>query len=283
MLTVLALAGALLGQVQGPVKCTVTRVSAQAIVSVQENKPPTLQHALTVTLDVEGLKGTVALSEPEMTHVLDSAGENLIVARKRRPQAIERVMVENMVKMARKMDRGRPPLQVQGVVSRLPARVEKVRGKAECIAAGRVVREKIEPRVMEEAVELVPGVLFQWTKVEEKKGATLYHYEVRVKRSREEGREGLEPVFAGVSLLDADGRKIYESASSEQRVETASEYLHLSRGFHVPASYLKRAAAWEVCVYDGLERVEVTFEAGPLTILTEHVEPRKEPAAVPAE
>ena len=281
MLTVLALAGALLGQVQGPVKCTVTRVSAQAVVSVPENKPPSLQHTLTVTLDVEGLRGTVALSDPEMTHVLDSAGENLIVARKRRPEGVERAMIENMVRAARRMDRGRPPLQVQGVVTRLPAKVEKVKGKAECIAAGRVVREKIEPRVMEEAVELAPGVSFQWTKVEEKKGATMYDYEVRVKRSREEGRKGLEPVFAGVSLLDADGRKIHESTASEQRVETASEYLHLSRGFHVPAAYLKRAAAWEVCVYDGLERVEVTFEAGPLAILTEHVEPRKEPEPNP--
>jgi hypothetical protein len=283
MLTVLALAGALLGQVQGPVRCTVTRVSAQAVVSVPEDKPPTLQHTLTVTLSVEGLKGTVALSEPEMTHVLDSAGENLIVARKRRPEGVERAMIENMVRAARRMDRGRPPLQVQGLVSRLPARVEKVKGRAECIAAGRVVREKIEPRVMEDAVELAPGASFQWTKVEEKKGATLYQYEVRVKRSREEGRQGLEPVFAGISLLDADGRKLYESASTEQRVETASEYLYLSRGFHVPASYLTRTAAWEVCVYDGLERVEVTFEAGPLTILTQHEEPRKEPAPVPAE
>ena len=266
-----------------PVKCTVTRVSAQAVVSAPEGKAPTLQHTLSVTLKVDGLKGTVALSAPELTHVLDEAGENVVVERARRRAPDERMMIEHMVRAARRMDQGRPPLVVQGVVSRLPGRVEKVRGMAECIAAGRVVREHIAPTPMEEAVEVTPGVTFQWTKVDEKKGATIYHYEVRVKRSREEARKGLEPVFVGVSLLDDDGRKVFESTASEQRVETASEYLYLSRGFHVPAAYLKRTAKWEVCVYEGLERVEVVFEAGPLEIVTGHEQPRKGPAEVPAE
>lgn len=276
---VLALIAALPAQGPEP-RCTVTGVSAQAGVSIREGKPPTLRHSLTVTLNVEGLTGTVALSAPEMTHVLDGKGENLIVAPKPRPAEIERVMIENMVKAATRVDHGRPPLSVQGWVSRLPARVEKVKGRAECISAGRVVRERVEPRVMEEAVELAPGVTFLWTKVEERKGATTYQYEVRVKRSREEGRTGLEPVFAGVSVLDKDGRRLAQS-SNEQRVETVSEYLYLSRGFHVPESYVKRAAAWEVCVYDGLERVEVTFEAGPFQVVTEHEPPRKEPARLP--
>lgn len=208
-----------------------------------------------------------------ITSAMDSR-ERELVDRKhedRRDQAWNRTMLGQHFYQALANDRN-DQLIVQDFLRGLkarPDRIASVRGRAEAVVGGKVIRKPIELRVMEEGIQVTPGLVLTITEAGITKGRSVIDFEVRTRRYRDrsEGEPGYEPVFAGLALKDEQGEVLLVLRNG-QDVETRDEYLFLAKDQGLSKEYLERARSAEAWVVDQVRPVVFEFEvrgldAGP--------------------
>ena len=251
--------------------CRVSGATVTTTLTLEDAGSPAgeRRHELVVSLMVGG-GGAYALEQAVITEALDEQEQDIRVPRQTSPQPAEhqRQVLESMFANALQRDpRNAENVSAQAYLTRCPEGFQRVSGVLPGVVAKRLVRERVELKETAEAVEIAPGVTFLMSKVRAEEGSTTVTYEARVRRGREGVRPGLEPVFAGLVLRDAQGQ-----TSSvwhyPQPVETRDEYIYVVKDVGVPRQLMERGGTLEACVFAGLERVEFKFGVSDLEVVT---------------
>lgn len=183
----------------------------------------------------------------------------------RRDQEWTRATVANHFWQALAQPQGQQHLVqdwVRGLNAR-PERVDRIRGRAQAVIGGRVIRRPVDLKPMEDGLEIAPGVLLLITEVTIAERRSVVDFEVRTRRAREPGRAGCEPIFVGLSLRDENGDQVL--LRNGQEIETRDEYLFLAREQMIPREFLSRVKSAEAIVVDEVRPVDFDFEVSGLS------------------
>jgi hypothetical protein len=241
--------------------CRAASVSLQTSLDLKDAEPR-LQHRVFVRL--EGLGNEFVVLDAAVTEAWDDTERNLIVESKRGGEKRR----EQIEQLFRHLDKtSRQGHRAAGILTHLPAKVERVRGEVRGVRAGRLVVKDVPPIAMPTPIEITPGVTFQWIKGRTDHNFTIMEYQVRVERRQ--GRDGpsLEPVYAGIEAVDKEGRPV-RLPFNERRAERDDAYVYTTMRFSIPHQMMERVAHWNVRVYDQLSEVRCGFECNGIETVT---------------
>jgi hypothetical protein len=202
-----------------------------------------------------------------VTELTDSRGTDLLTGAVRQTGARELPRREVAMQLKQAVLNQRIPAdrvqgQLRGIKS-LPDRIGVLRGHVDAFVASGVLRAKVKPERMEEAIEPAPGVRFLLSEWKPGKDATTVGFELHVRRDGDDPL--LDPLFAGVRLLDEEGR-VLQGMERTEEVTTRDEYICVLNDWKLPPALAEKTAHLELVVITRVEVVRFEFQASGLLL-----------------
>jgi hypothetical protein len=248
--------------------CSLSTINVGSKAVPGSKEPP--HCTVSAILRIRTPEGVVAAARnAAITEVLDDNGKDILVKRERdamRPDETRRELCYELCNVF-EYRRDDPIASACSELTAVPSSISSFSGELDAFVARNVVREKVELKVTEEPVELVPGLTFLITSVEEKDNSTKISFEVHTKRRRgkDGGEPGLEPVFAGLMGLRADGKPA-QTFNNGSDFDTRDEHIMIVKDMGFSG---EDVVGWQVCALDKIERVHLTFCTKRLKIAEE--------------
>ncbi len=202
---------------------------------------------------------TAAARTAAITEVLDEDGKDILVKHDRDTARLDDARRQLCYELCNSLSyrNGDPTGIANADLAAIPGAISSFSGEVDVLAARNIVREKVELKVMEEPIELVPGLTFLLTSVDEEDTSTKISFEVHTKRWRDkaEGEPGLEPVFAGLIALGLDGKPT-QTLNNGSDFDTRDEHILIVTDMTISS---QDVAAWQVCALDKIEKARLTF------------------------
>lgn len=160
----------------------------------------------------------------------------------------------------------------------LPAMFSHVRAKVEVILAGTTARRPIDKGLLNEAVEVTPGVSFLLTRFDEQEHQQHIDFEVHIKRPAEIAKGAYEPIFAGLVLREAGGG-VLQLLQAGQEFETRDEYIVVSKGAAFTSDWFAHVKTIEALVFADIHTARFELDATDIPVAadpgpSEHVPPK---------
>ncbi|CAG0968528.1 hypothetical protein PHYC_01114 [Phycisphaerales bacterium] len=259
------------------ISCALYTCEVESRLNMNQNKPES-----TGRIDrIFGMSAMVTSLRPatpfrvlgmEITQVLDDQGRNLASELKRPSHENykpgRREIAEAFTSCLRPDQDARFHANdsIRGL-PRLPAWITRATARVDVLAAGKVHRETIPLKAVEEAVEVAPGLTFLLTKAEARLEQFQLGFEVRVRKFREGDakKPGTEPVFGGLILTRHDGT-VFNVINYGQEIELRDETIIMVQDATFDRAAMAQIAKAEIIVFDDLHVIpfEITVEDFPV-------------------